>query len=271
MKRNPKTSPGRPPFRAKPGRSLPVVSLARALSKLGITSRKQARGLIEAGRVKVNGRVLTNPEVRVHPEREAIVVDGRAAANPGRVYFMMNKPAGYVTTRSDERGRPTVYDLLKDKDRWIFPVGRLDRESRGLLLFTNDTQWGNAWTDPAREILKIYELRLDRAMTRDDLERFRTGVVLDDGRRTRTALIEARMRPDGCWVEAGITEGKNRQIRRMMKALGYRVFDLIRTRMGPLELGNLPEGAVRPLTEKEKSFPVPERRKKNSSKDRPVR
>lgn len=229
-------------------RSRPNVSLARALSKLGVTSRALARELILAGRVTVNGRTLTNPERRVHPEGETIAVDGQNVAREKRVYLMMNKSVGTVTTRSDERGRRTVYDLLKSQDRWLFPVGRLDRESQGLLLFTNDTQWANALIDPESKIPKIYEVRLNREMDDHDLERFRSGLVLDDGYQTRPATITRLPRADGHWVEVAITEGKNRQVRRMMAALGYDVQFLIRTRIGPVSLADLREGGLRPLT-----------------------
>lgn len=232
-------------------RARPNVSLSRALSKLGVTSRSQAREMIRAGRVTVNGRTLTNPEVRVHPEREAITVDGKAVARERRLYIMMNKPNGYVTTRSDERGRPTVYDLLKAPDRWVFPVGRLDRESRGLLLFTSDTRWGHALTAPDSRIAKVYEVRLDRKMENRDMDRFRSGLLLNDGDRTRPAEIRRLRRDDGEWVEAVITEGKNRQVRRMMAALGYDVKTLIRIRIGALSLQGLEEGSVRLLTEEE--------------------
>lgn len=226
----------------------PNVSLSRALSKLGFASRTQARDLIRAGRVTVNGKVLTNPEVRVHPERETIALDGKTVARGRRLYMMMHKPAGYVTTRSDERGRSTVYDLLKDQDRWLFPVGRLDRDSRGLLLFTNDTQWANALMDPASKVAKVYELQIDREMEERDMDRFRAGVRLGDGERTRPAKIIRLDREDGHWLEAAITEGKNRQLRRMMAALGYNVKVIIRTRIGSVSLSELREGDVRPLT-----------------------
>jgi len=229
-------------------RSPPNVSLSRALSKLGYASRAQARDLIRAGRVTVNGKVLTNPEVRVHPERETIAVGGKVVTRQRHLYIMMHKPAGTVTTRSDERGRSTVYDLLKDQDGWLFPVGRLDRDSRGLLLFTNDTQWANALMDPASKVSKVYELQLDREMTDRDMDRFRAGVSLDDGERTLPAKIKRLNRSDGHWVEAAITEGKNRQLRRMMAALGYDVKVLIRTRIGPASLEGLPVGKVRPLS-----------------------
>jgi 23S rRNA pseudouridine2605 synthase len=234
-----------------PVKTIPNVSLARALSKLGVTSRALAREMIRGGRVTVNGKVLTNPDVRVHPEREAIVVDGKTVARNARLYIMMNKPDGYVTTRSDERGRRTVYDLLKDPDRWLFPVGRLDRDSRGLLLFTNDTQWANALMDPKEKIPKVYQVRLDREIDIRDMKRFESGLVLDDGYQTRPAEIKRLQRADGHWVEAAITEGKNRQVRRMMKALGYDVQSLIRTRIGPVSLEGVPEGGARPMTRDE--------------------
>jgi 23S rRNA pseudouridine2605 synthase len=229
----------------------PNVSLARALSKLGVTSRALAREMIRTGRVTVNGKVLTNPEVRVHPERETIEVDGKVVARHQRLYIMMNKPDGYVTTRSDERGRRTVYDLLKDQDRWLFPVGRLDQDSRGLLLFTNDTQWANALMDPDSKSPKVYQVRLDREMDGRDMKPFESGLVLNDGYQTRPAEIKRLQRTDGNWVEVTITEGKNRQVRRMMAALGYNVQSLIRTRIGPVSLKGLREGELRPLTSDE--------------------
>jgi 23S rRNA pseudouridine2605 synthase len=161
---------------------------------------------------------------------------------------MMHKPAGIVTTRSDERGRSTVYDLLKDQGRWLFPVGRLDRDSQGLLLFTNDTQWADGLTDPKSKIPKVYEVQLDREFEDPDLERFRSGVILDDGYRTLPAKIKRLPRTGGYCVEVAITEGKNRQVRRMMAALGYDVKSLIRTRIGPVSLSGVREGGVRPLT-----------------------
>lgn len=240
------------------------VSLARALSKMGVASRKQAREMIEAGRVSVNGRRLTNPEVRVDPDREVIRVDDRTVRSAAPVYLMMHKPAGVVTTRSDERGRRTVYDLLKTFDSrpldgregWVFPVGRLDRESSGLLLLTNDTQWGNRIVAPESKIPKVYHVALNPPISSEDRERLSRGIILDDGVRTRPAEVAPLPRPDapllktkaGCWIEVILQEGKNRQIRRMCEALGYRVERLVRVRIASLLLGDLPSGATRPLT-----------------------
>jgi 23S rRNA pseudouridine2605 synthase len=229
-------------------RDKPNVSLARALSKLGVCSRREARDLIAAGRVAVNGRVLTNAEVRVDPDRERIALDGRLVRGAARRYLVLNKPVGLVVTRSDERGRATVYTLLDPADRGLFPVGRLDRDSAGLLLFTNDTQWANALLDPASKLPKAYQVQIESEIADAALARLRAGVLLDDGVRTRPALVERLARAPGVWLTVTLTEGRNRQVRRMLAAVGQRVIALIRTRIGRLALGGLAAGQVRPLT-----------------------
>lgn len=227
------------------------VSLARALSKLGFASRSRARTLIEAGRVSVNGRCLRNPEVRVDPEREEIRVDDRAVEAPDRVYLMMHKPKGVVTTRSDERGRKTVYDLLETGTE-LFPVGRLDKESSGLLLFTNDTQWGNRIVSPESKIPKVYHVKLSRKISAEEVRRLSEGMVLEGGERTLPAEVTLiRSTEKRCWIEVVLREGKNRQIRRMCEAMGVEVENLVRIRIGDLQLGTLPPGAVRSLTARE--------------------
>jgi 23S rRNA pseudouridine2605 synthase len=227
------------------------VSLARALSKLGVVSRRQARGWIEAGRVSVNGRCLKNPEVRVDPDREVIRVDGRTVRHKAPVYLMMHKPRGIVTTRSDEYSRKTVYDLLENSS-WIFPVGRLDRDSSGLLLLTNDTQWANRIVAPESKIPKTYHVLLNRPVAAEDLAQVSKGMALEDGVQTRPARARL-LRPTekGCWIEMILTEGMNRQVRRMCESLGYRVEELVRVRIGDLRLGDLAVGAVRSLTAQE--------------------
>ena len=232
-----------------PGR----VGLARALSKLGLTSRAQAREWIEAGRVTVNGRALTDPESRVDPDRDRIVVDGRPTTPAPRVYLMMHKPKGIVTTRSDEHGRRTVYDVLTTAapgwtDAWLFPVGRLDRDSSGLLFLTNDTRWGARLASPDSGIPKTYHVRVRPPITAEDLDRLASGVVLADGPAVPLAVWVVRDADRGTWIEVTLSEGRNRQIRRMCVRLGYRVETLVRIRIGGVALGELRPGEVRALT-----------------------
>lgn len=227
------------------------VSLARALSKMGVVSRRQAGEWIQAGRVSVNGRCLRNPEVRVDPDREVIRVDDRVIEAARPLYLMMNKPKGVVTTRSDEKGRKTVYDLLSG-DQWIFPVGRLDRETSGLLLLTNDTQWGNRIVAPESKVPKVYHVKLNRPIGKGDLEKLESGILLDEGKTLPAKAALLRETEKGCWIALTLQEGKNRQVRRMCEALGYEVENLVRVQIGPLKLGDLPSGGVRPLTRAER-------------------
>ena len=235
-------------FRRPARRLARKVSLARALSKLGFTSRSQARPLIESGRVSVNGRCIRNPEVRVDPDREVIRVDNRLIRPAAPVYLMMHKPKGVVTTRSDERERKTVYDLLGEEGQWLFPVGRLDKETSGLLLLTNDTQWGNRIAAPSSKVSKIYHVKLDRPISDDDLKQLRSGILLEEGKTAPAEAVRLELTERGEWMALTLHEGRNRQVRRMCEALGYRVEDLARVRIGDLALGGLPPGAVRPLT-----------------------
>lgn len=233
------------------GRLERKVSLARALSKLGLTSRSRARPLIESGRVSVNGRYIRNPEVRVDPDREVIRVDDQVLRPSAPIYLMMHKPKGVVTTRSDERARKTVYDLLGKEERWVFPVGRLDKETSGLLLLTNDTQWGNRIASPECNVSKVYRVRLDRSISEADLQQLRSGILLEEGKTAPAEATRLRETGDAKQIALMLREGRNRQVRRMCEALGYEVENLIRVRIGDLALGDLPPGAHRPLTPSE--------------------
>jgi 23S rRNA pseudouridine2605 synthase len=232
--------------RAAPRGSL---SLARALSKFGVCSRSQARRLIEAGRVRVNGRVLKRPEARLEPGRDRVDVDGRRVGDPAdTLAIALHKPVGYVTTRTDPGGRPTVYDLLTGLRRWVFPVGRLDRDSAGLLVLTNDHRLGERLTSPAAHVPKTYHLRVRGVPDDAALRVLAEGVPLHDGL-TRPARVRAlgAAKDGSAWLEVTLTEGRNRQLRRMCAAVGHDVLDLVRVAIGGLSLGELGLGRWRRL------------------------
>jgi len=236
--------------------------LARVISKMGYCSRSQATSLILGNRVRVNGRVVRDPESPVRIPRDRIEVDGSVLEKTPAVYLAMNKPRGVVTTASDEKGRATVYDLpgnqgpsvsgKRDAWKWVAPVGRLDKASEGLLLFTNDSTWAARITDPASHLDKVYHVQVDCIAQPNALAKIIEGCVVD-GERLRAK--EARFLRHGgrnSWLEIVLDEGKNRQIRRLLQALEVRVLRLVRVSIGPLELGDLKKDQLRPLTAKEK-------------------
>lgn len=259
--------------RPAPGRR-PGVGLARALSKLGFCSRSQGQTLVAEGRVRVNGAVRRDPELRVDPDRDRIEVDGERVGAEERVYLALNKPRGLVTTASDERGRGTVYDCLDDPDLpFLGPVGRLDRASEGLLLFSNDTRWAARITEPATHLDKTYHVQVDRVADDALLGRMTEGVAAggDFLAAKRAALLRAGTR--NSWLEVVLDEGRNRHIRRLLEALGVEVLRLVRVAIGPLELGDLPRGAYRRLTPEEVAAldaatggPVPRRPSSSTSR-----
>lgn len=228
------------------------VTLPRALSKLGFCSRTQAEEMIVAGRVTLSGRVVTDPGTWVDLLNAAIAVDGKTVVAEQPVYLMLNKPRGLVTTRHDPEGRPTVFDCLKDMDHaHLSPVGRLDKASEGLLLFTNDTEFAQALLDPETHVSKTYHVQIDRIADQDLMEALMRGVRQDDD---FLRAKEARMLREGgrnSWVEIELDEGRNRQIRRMLEALDIACLRLVRVAIGNLPLGELEKGAVRALTESE--------------------
>lgn len=228
------------------------ASLPRALSKLGFCSRTEAQSFIEAGRVSVNNRIVRNPKVRVHLTRDRITVQGSEVRKANTLYLMLNKPADYVTSRSDEQGRQTVYDLIQEPGMpYVFPVGRLDRASEGLLLFTNDTLWANRLISPASHIDKTYHVQINCHPDEPMLDRLRKGVVSDGELLTAKRIRVLRLGDKNAWLEIVLDEGKNRHIRRMMEAFHLTVRRLIRVAIGQLLLGDLPKGSWRRLQEKE--------------------
>lgn len=231
-----------------PGRR---VQLHRALSKLGAGSRKQAREWIRAGEVRVDGRVVTDPLTWVDVAHQRIERLGRPLAASDRLVLALHKPQGVVTTRSDERGRRTVYDLLPEGLPWIFPAGRLDADSEGLLILTNDARLSDRLTDPEHHVAKTYRVTVTGSPADADLDRLRGGIELDGGL-TRPARIRVAARRAGLTeLDVVLREGRNRQIRRMFAAVGHRVVRLVRTHVGALALGDLAAGAYRELSEDE--------------------
>lgn len=247
---------------SRAGKSAPVQStspahaprhgLARAISKLGICSRSQAAKWIDAGRVAVNGRVARDPEKPTDPSRDRIVIDGAEIDARERIYLMLNKPRGHVTSAADERGRDTVYALLTDRALpWLAPVGRLDKASEGLLLFTNDSAWAAHITAPKSQLDKTYHVQIGRVPDAELLAALHEGVA-DRGERLAVKSVRELRRGDKtAWLEIVLDEGRNRQIRRLLAALDVGVLRLVRVALGALTLGTLAKGAWRYLDDDE--------------------
>jgi 23S rRNA pseudouridine2605 synthase len=238
----------------RPGPPGAGVSLARALSKLGVCSRAEARRLVEAGRVRVSGRLALSAARRVDLGRERVSVDGRAIGEPSeRLVLALHKPAGYITSRTDPGGRATVYELLDDVGPWVFPVGRLDRDTSGLLVLTNDHRLGERLTDPRHHVPRTYHVRVRGLPDPEALRALRSGVPLRGGDLTRKAEVRVlgTARGGSSWLEIVLTEGRNRQVRRMCEAVGHDVLELVRVRIGAFALGELPSGQWRRLEKEE--------------------
>jgi 23S rRNA pseudouridine2605 synthase len=243
---------GRPPSQPT-GRTRGPLSLARALSKFGICSRKEAAQWIEDGRVAVNGRVVRFPERRIDPRRDRVGVDGaRVGDDTERVVLALHKPPGFITSRGDPGGRATIYELLDGVGRWVFPVGRLDRDTSGLLILTNDHRLGQRLSDPVHGVAKTYHALVEGVPDAAAIQALREGVPLGESLVSQPAGVRvlgtARA---GTWLEIVLTEGKNRQVRRMCAAVGHEVKELARTAIGAFVLGDLPAGQWRRLETRE--------------------
>ena len=229
----------------------PLKTLERAFSKAGLGSRSDARSWIGAGRVRVNGRVVENPDHWVDLERDRITLDGKPLRRAAKTYILLYKPKGYLTTYRDPEGRPTVYDLIDDAGGWLAPVGRLDLDTSGLLLLTNDTDFAERVMNPDHKVSKTYQVKTTTRLSDEQLERLRQGVPLSDGP-TRPAAV-TRLRDSGKYtvLEMTIIEGRNRQVRRMIEAVDSKVLKLVRTAIGPVRIADLPIGKWRVLTSEE--------------------
>jgi pseudouridine synthase len=230
--------------RKPPTGNRPLKTLERVLSKAGLGSRTEARKWIGARRVKVNGKIVENPDAWVDLECDVVSLDDKPVEREERIYLLMHKPAGYLTTYRDPEGRPTVYDLLPDRDRYLFPAGRLDLDTSGLLILTNDAQFAERLTNPEFHVPKTYRVKASKALTDEQLDQLRRGIELRDGL-TRPAIVE---RIGAAAFTITITEGRNRQVRRMVEALDAKVEKLIRIAIGPIAIGELQSGRTRPLT-----------------------
>ena len=231
-----------------------TVGLARALSKLGYCSRSQAQQLIGSGQVRVNGAVKRNPETPVSLGRDRIEVNGASIHSAEKIYLMLNKPRGLVTTASDEKGRPTIYATLGDNLPWVAPVGRLDKASEGLLLLTNDSEWASQVLAPKSHLPKIYHVQVSGVRNAALADALMKGVHVSNGDFLR--VKDARILRQGnrnTWLAITLDEGRNRHIRRMLEQLAVDVLRLVRVAIGPLTLGDLAKGASRRLTAEEKS------------------
>jgi 23S rRNA pseudouridine2605 synthase len=227
------------------------VPLERALSKLGKMSRSQTKRCIEAGRLAVNGRTIKDPGFPVVPETARITIDGKPVRRAASCTIMLYKPRGIVTTKSDEKGRRTVYDLLPSHYQHLHPVGRLDMASCGLLLMTTDTQLSNFLTNPDNEIPRIYAVRVVGRITDEEIKRLSEGIH-DKGQLLRASTVTLRKASHKeSHLIVRLTEGKNREIRRMFEALGDEVTALKRIAFGKLKLGELKPGEFREITKKE--------------------
>uniref|UniRef100_A0A831XF59 Pseudouridine synthase n=1 Tax=Geobacter metallireducens TaxID=28232 RepID=A0A831XF59_GEOME len=226
--------------------------LQKILSRAGVASRREAERMITDGRVAVNGKAVTELGAKADPSRDTVTLDGKAvSATAKRVYILLNKPVGYVTTMKDPEGRPIVTDLLKGLGVRVYPVGRLDYNTEGLLLLTNDGAWANRLAHPRHEVDKEYLVRVKGTVSREQISRLEQGVELEDGRTAPARVSVTRQSDNNTWISVTIHEGRYRQVRRMCEAVGLSVVRLRRVRYGVLPLGELKIGEYRHLTQGE--------------------
>jgi pseudouridine synthase len=220
----------KPSVAKPPAGDRPLKTLERVISKAGLGSRKDARMWIGDGRVQVNGGIVRDPDAWVDVERDAVSFDGKSLQTEERVYLLLHKPVGYLTTNRDPQGRPTIYDLLPDGRPHVSYAGRLDFDTSGLLILTNDNQFAERLTNPAHHVPKTYLVDASRPISDDELNALRRGIELEDGP-TRPAVVT---RVNESTFEISITEGRNRQVRRMVEALGAAVVTLVRIAIGSI-------------------------------------
>jgi pseudouridine synthase len=225
-----------------------IKTLERVLSKAGLGSRTEARQWIAKGRVRVNGKLIQTPDRWVDLDHDKVTLDGKPVRPQEKLYLLLYKPKGYITTHKDTEGRPTVYDLISDVGQWVSPVGRLDLDTSGLLILTNDTQFAERMTNPAYKVPKTYLVKCSTRLAEEQLEQLRRGVVLKDGPTLPAVVTRVRDSEKYTFLEIVIAEGRNRQVRRMIEAVGSKVLKLVRIAIGPIRIGELQIGKHRSLT-----------------------
>ena len=226
-----------------------TMTLDRVLSRMGLTSRTSAREAIVAGRLKVNGRVVRDPDIWVQPARDVVLLDGNRVKPAHKTYLLFYKPKGVITSHGDPGGRKTVYDYLDVSVHWLAPVGRLDKDTSGLLLLTNDTNFADLITSPQSKIPKTYLVKTSGLLSDEVIAQLAGGIEMKRGDKAQPVSVRrTEDRGKYTWLEIVLTEGKNREVRRMIEAVGFKVLKLVRTRIGPLTLERLEVGKWRPLT-----------------------
>jgi 23S rRNA pseudouridine2605 synthase len=229
-----------------------LVRLQKAIADSGLASRRKAETMITEGRVTVNGRVVRQLGTKVDLERDHVKVDGRHLKPvPPSVFLMLNKPKGCVSSLSDPAGRPTITDLLAGVGLRVFPVGRLDYDSEGLMLLTNQGDLAQTLLHPRYHVPKTYLIKVKGVLTDEEITSLERGVQLDDGLTAPASVQKVRKAKENSWLEVTIHEGRKHQVKRMLEAVGHPVIKLTRVRFGPLALGNLPPGEYRYLTDRE--------------------
>lgn len=230
-------------------KSKSTMTLDRVLSRFGLASRATAREAIRNGRLRVNGRVVRDPDRWVRPDRDALHFDGRRLKPARKIYLLFYKPKGVITSRGDPAGRRTVYDCLGETAQWVSPVGRLDKDTSGLLLLTNDTRFADFVANPESQIPKTYLVKTNALLSDEVIAALNVGVQMKRGDWARPLNVR-RVEDRGkyTWLEVNLTEGKNREVRRMIEAVGFQVLKLVRTRIGPLSLLGLEVGKWRELS-----------------------
>jgi 23S rRNA pseudouridine2605 synthase len=229
-----------------------AMTLDRVLSRFGLASRTTAREAILAGRVKINGRVVRDPDQWTNPRETAIHLDGNRLRSARRIYRLFYKPKGVITSHGDPEGRKTIYDCLGPEAPWVSPVGRLDKDTSGLLLLTNDTDFANYITDPASRVPKIYLVKANTLVGEELIVRLAQGMEINRGEWARPESVRRiENRGKYSWLEIVLTEGKNREVRRLLEAAGLKALKLVRTRIGPCTLEGLQVGQWRDLRRSE--------------------